>query len=300
MSDPELSVVVCVLDGEPWIGRQLDALRGQHDPGAPWEVVVADNGSTDGTVELVQAEAMDFPVPLRVVDASDLRSVGHARNVGALAARGALLAFCDCDDVVAQDWVREARAALAEAHVAMGLIRELKDPIDPDARIVNPGCVVGTGIMSGNFAMRRAAFLDVGGFDVSLPPWGCEDSEFAIRVRARGHPITPAPTMLMYFRPTTGLRGTLRKIYRSGQAEVVVWERHPDRYDPATPGRLIRGLLVWPRDMLAARRAGGLGPQSVARSLITRVAHLTGWWTLLRGGRLGPPRLVGAPAAGED
>lgn len=292
MSETVLSVVVCVLDGEPWIGRQLAALRGQADPGVPWEVVVADNGSIDGTVALVRAEAADFPVPLRVVDAGDLRSVGHARNVGVLAARGELLAFCDCDDVVAPDWVREARTALASTPVAMGLIRELRDPIDPDARIVNPGCVIGTGIMSGNFAMRREAFLDVGGFDVSLPPWGCEDSEFAIRVRARDYPITPAPQMLMYFRPTTGLRGTLRKVYRSGQAEVVVWHRHPDRYDPPTPGRLLRDLLAWPRDMLAARRSGRIGPPAMARSLVTRVAHLSGWWTLLRGDRLGPPRLI--------
>lgn len=298
MSEPVLSVVVCVLDGERWIGRQLDALRGQADPGVPWEVVVADNGSTDGTVELVRAAARDFPVPLRVVDASDLRSVGHARNVGALAARGELLAFCDCDDVVASDWVRAARAALADTPVAMGLLRELREPIDEEAPVLNPGCLVGVGIVSCNFAMRRRTFLDVGGFDVSLPPWGCEDAELAIRVRACGYPITPAPEMLMYFRPTTGLRGTLRKIYRSGQAEVVVWERHPDRYDPATPTRLIRDLVVWPRDMLELRRAGGLGPQTVARSLITRIAHLTGWWTLLRGRRLGPPRLVGDRARG--
>jgi cellulose synthase/poly-beta-1,6-N-acetylglucosamine synthase-like glycosyltransferase len=51
---PTVSVVIPVLNGAATLGRQLEALAGQtYDQ--PWEIVVADNGSTDGTVELVEA-----------------------------------------------------------------------------------------------------------------------------------------------------------------------------------------------------------------------------------------------------
>ena len=293
---PSVSVVVIVLNGAPWIGRQLEALAEQRGGPGFWEVVVADNGSTDGTQDIVAACVAAFPVPLRLVDASATPGVSHARNVGASAAKGAALAFCDCDDIVAPGWLSSAATALEERECVVGFNRELTTPLDPGAELLNPGGLVGRGIHGCNFGVRRDLFFAVGGFDESLPPYGCDDSEFSLRLLAGGHTIAPAPGMDLYFRRTVGVRRTLRKVYLSGIAETVVWRRHPDAFAAQLSLRTVLvDLASWPGwavRQLAARRVSGKG---LARSAVTAWAHVVGYLTWIRTSRAGAARLVFQP-----
>ena len=114
MPDPAVSVVIPVLNGAATISQQLAALAGQTYRG-PMEVLVADNGSTDATVEVVQALSGRLP-GLRLVDASARVGTNHARNAGAAAAGGDLLAFCDADDVAAPGWLAGLVAGLEDHH----------------------------------------------------------------------------------------------------------------------------------------------------------------------------------------
>ena len=111
-----LSVVVPVLDCETMIETQLDALAAQDYKG-DWEVLVVDNGSTDGTIEVAKAYADRLP-NLRIIDASSRRGVSHARNCGARAADGDLILICDADDRVRPSWVRK----MAEASRTLDII----------------------------------------------------------------------------------------------------------------------------------------------------------------------------------
>src|SRR5215203_2323406 len=79
-SQPELTVVIPALDAADEIAGQLDALAAQEWD-EPWEVVVADNGSTDGTRAVVERYAGRLP-GLRVVDASEPAGQAHALNAG--------------------------------------------------------------------------------------------------------------------------------------------------------------------------------------------------------------------------
>lgn len=302
VSDPvsdtrlDLSVVLIVLNGAPWIGQQLEALARQVGAGGAWEVVVADNGSTDGTQDIVLSRSTTFPVPLRLADASGRPGVSHARNIGASAARGTSLAFCDCDDIVADGWVASAVAALREGPCVVGFNRELTSPQNPDAKLLNPGGLVGRGVQGCNFGVRREVYFSVGGFDESLPPYGCDDSEFSLRLLSHGHVISPAPGMDLYFRQTVGLRRTLRKVYLSGIAETVVWSRHPDAF--ASPLRLstvVLEFVLWPVWAFRHARVRGLSRRALARSAVTAAAHVTGYWTWIRGRRAGPALLVFDP-----
>ncbi|HEX2804591.1 MAG TPA: glycosyltransferase family 2 protein, partial [Kineosporiaceae bacterium] len=102
MGAPRLSVVIACLNAQDVLGVQLAALAGQECP-VPWELLLCDNGSTDGTVAL--AESWADRLPLRVIDASGVRGSGPARNAGAEAARGEWLGFCDADDEVGSGWL---------------------------------------------------------------------------------------------------------------------------------------------------------------------------------------------------
>src|SRR5665213_4169463 len=98
-----ISVVLPVRDGLPWLDEQLGALAAQHCD-EPWEVVVADNGSSDASVALARDWA-ERCAAMRVLDASARVGPAAARNAGVMAARGELLAFCDADDVVQAGWL---------------------------------------------------------------------------------------------------------------------------------------------------------------------------------------------------
>src|SRR4051812_10229895 len=99
----KLSVVIPCLNGVPTLRETLEALARQKWD-HPWEVVYADNGSTDGSIEL--AETFRGRIPnLRFVDASIRRGQPFALNTGAHAARGESIAFTDADDQVADGWV---------------------------------------------------------------------------------------------------------------------------------------------------------------------------------------------------
>ncbi|MGH2922242.1 MAG: glycosyltransferase family 2 protein, partial [Gaiellaceae bacterium] len=113
---PSLTVVVPCLNEEGTIGAQLSALARQ-EWARPWEVIVADNGSTDDSVRVVEGYRGRLP-GLRVVDASDKRGQAHALNVGVSEARADAVAFCDADDEVAPGWV----AAMGEALLSHELV----------------------------------------------------------------------------------------------------------------------------------------------------------------------------------
>src|SRR3954451_24006623 len=104
-----ISVVVPCLNAASTLPRQLEALSKQEYDG-DWEVVVADNGSTDGT--LAVADEFRGRVPrLVLVDASARPGQAYARNAGVRVATGDALLFVDADDEVEPQYV----AAMADA-----------------------------------------------------------------------------------------------------------------------------------------------------------------------------------------
>src|SRR5437764_14714569 len=90
-----LSIVMPLLNGERFLGEQLAALSAQEVEGG-FEVLVCDNGSTDGSVSL--AGSFADRLDLRVIDASARRGPTYARNMGAALAVAPSLVFLDHDD----------------------------------------------------------------------------------------------------------------------------------------------------------------------------------------------------------
>lgn len=115
MSDPRsllpVSIVVCTRNRAESLRRTLTALAGLNVARLPAvELVVVDNGSTDGTAEVVQAAAGSFPYPVRLVSCPE-KGLSRARNAAVAAARHELIRFTDDDCLPESDWaVRLAEA----------------------------------------------------------------------------------------------------------------------------------------------------------------------------------------------
>lgn len=293
---PAVSVIICVRNGIPWIADQLDALARQA-PDVFWEVIVADNGSTDGTAALVADRARGFPVELSLIDASARRGIAHARNAGVLSSRGDVLAFCDADDRVADGWVQAAWDGTRDADVVSGPIHELKEPCDPHSPVFRPALLrnaIGYSIAGGNSAMRRDMFFRAGGFDESLPPYGSEDVDFSARLNRAGAQISAEPGMGLYFRATDRGPTLLRKVYMRGLSEYLYWSRNAQEFGVLThPLHIARTAGFAGLDTLRAlRRRDRARARASGRWVVASAAHA---WMSLRtfgGRRLPEPRLL--------
>jgi len=232
----ELTVVIAAFDAEATLGEQLDALAAQRAPFG-WELVVADNGSTDGTAALARSYADRLPV--RVVDASATRGAGAARNVGVSVARAPLVAFCDADDVVGDGWLVAMRTALrTHAFVAGRFDAErLNTPRVLRSRTVpqTAGLQESTRLPglhaagAGNMGIRADVFRAVGGFDP-----GClflEDTDLCWRVQLAGVPLTWVPEAVLHVRLRGSVRSSAQQGYHYGTGERWLALRYREQED---------------------------------------------------------------------
>jgi glycosyltransferase involved in cell wall biosynthesis len=240
-----LSVVVPCRNATAHLPGLLGALARER-PGVPWEVVVVDNGSTDGTRAVAQRGADVLPV--RVVDAPDHHGPGYARNVGAAAAAGEHVLFLDSDDLIAPGYVPAMRAGLATADVVgAGL----------DAVALNPGWAVDSrpsgiadGLLdhfdflpyapSGAMGVRRTVFEQLGGFaDVPF----AEDVDFCWRAQLAGKRLRAVPQAVVHYRYRPTLRAMFAQAGRYGRAQPLLYRRYRDA---GMPGRSIReAVAAW-------------------------------------------------------
>lgn len=97
MSDATVSVALCTYQGEKYLQEQLHSIAGQSR--LPDEVVVSDDGSTDGTLGILERFRAQAPFPVRV-HVNDTR-LGHAKNFERVIqlCEGELIFLCDQDDV---------------------------------------------------------------------------------------------------------------------------------------------------------------------------------------------------------
>jgi glycosyltransferase involved in cell wall biosynthesis len=190
----QLSVVIPTLNKVDLLRKTLAALEGQlSDPGQTWEVVVVNDGSSDGTAAFLATCAAAGRLPLQVI--SPERNVGRARarNLGAHAASGRFLLFLD-DDIVAPPGLLAAHLALLQAEPRCGTIGyAVTDPALVDSPHFHYLDTRGTARLAAgpaparffvtqNAAVPRSAFLDVGGFDEDFSSYGFEDMELAFRL----------------------------------------------------------------------------------------------------------------------
>lgn len=161
---PAVSVIMPARDASATLPAALDALAALEPVPGGMEVIVADDGSTDGTRQI----AADHPVVTKVLDAGG-NGPGAARNTAASEATGAILAFTDADCEPLPGWLTGALAALAAgADLVQGAV-EPAGPTGPFDRTVRVGQLSGL-FETANLAIRRDWFDRVGGFEPWLNP----------------------------------------------------------------------------------------------------------------------------------
>lgn len=279
------SVVIPVRNGGELLLAQLEALSKQVDA-QPFEVIIADNGSTDGTADAVRS--FSAPYPLTLVDASRRSGASCARNVGAAAASGELLLFCDADDDVETDWVQSLQAAYlaSDGAVVAGSLDLSRNPVDvlhaygeptptedgETEKMLLDEAAAFAGLLptvcSANFAVARDLYLAVGGMDESYRG-GCEETDFTWRAVLAGARVVASPRAQVHYRLRNSPRAIFRQQRNYQRERILLWTRFRDAGMSGPSVRfsvleLLTTLATFPkwvgdpaRRMAAMRLAGG-------------------------------------------
>ena len=224
------TVVIPTYNAAHVIGGQLTALSEQSGA-PPFEVVIADNGSTDDLAGVVNSWGDRLP-HLRRVDASRGRGVSVARNVGIESAATDVVLVCDADDQVSAGWVAAMADGLSAAPLVSGPVETTLlsgrsadwVPIESRTSALFQTWGERTYGIGCNIGLRREVWSDVGGFDESYPA-GAEEIDFAWRAWDLGYQFTYVPEALLHYRIRTDLRGVLRQQYNSGRGTATLYNK---------------------------------------------------------------------------
>ncbi|MBV9102838.1 MAG: glycosyltransferase [Candidatus Eremiobacteraeota bacterium] len=179
-----LSVVIATRNRAAQLSDALDSLTAQQEA-PPFEIVVSDNGSTDGTADVVAAKRASFKGDLRrVFVAAPNRAA--ARNRAVQESTGDVVVFVDDDVVVPMGFLR----AHATRHEA-GTMRAVSGPIivvasprsRPRPTLANASRAF---FCTCNVSVTRLAFDAAGRFDERFDLYGWEDTDLGIRLRRLG------------------------------------------------------------------------------------------------------------------
>ncbi len=184
----KISVVIPTCHRPASLARCLEKLLGAE------EVIVTDDSRDDATKELVEKN-----VPRAIWTRGPQRGPAANRNHGARAAAGEWIAFVDDDCVPDEKWLDAIRCAAEDADIVEGktLCPGQRDtPFEEHVENLTGGV-----LWSCNFAIRRALFEQMGGFDEDFLEAGGEDMEFAWRVARAGHRVVFAPTAVVVHPP---------------------------------------------------------------------------------------------------
>lgn len=286
-----ISVVVPVRNGSRHLPGLFDALERQELERDAFEVLVVDDGSTDGSAALVGRWAALDPERRRLLH-TDGAGPAAARNLGVAQARGEWIAFTDCDVVPHPRWLAELGAAASDGSVEAIEGRIEVTPTSAAATDAFSHFVVNTtgGLyMTANMAYRRTLLERVGGFDERFTDAFLEDSDLAFRVLDAGVPI-PFVAEAIVYHPVIRVTplGVLRSARRARWLAPFA-AKHPDRY--ATQLRPnVRRITRVDVDVLAALVAATALPRARGVSRLLALAVVANAFRHARAeGRLAVP-----------
>ncbi len=241
-------MIVPVRNGGETLSQQLEALTRQTYRG-PWELIVADNGSVDGTRRIAEGFAGRLPA-LRVVDASRGPGIGVARNVGAGAASGQFLAHCDADDEATEGWLAGLVTSAADydmvggrldhASLNDGAAQGWRDRLAADRLPKKLGFLPYA--VGSNLGMWSDVLRALGGWNEAYDSCG-DDVEMSWRAQLAGYSLGFAPNAVMRYRHRHDLRGMMKQAYAYGLSDARLYSQFRSAGVPRQP--LGADLIGW-------------------------------------------------------
>ena len=266
-SNSYISVIIPVYNDPDGIRDTLDSLVNQDYPADSYEIIVADNGSTDHTLDVVTEYTENYPQLIRLVVENTIQSSYAARNKGILSSEGSIIAFIDADMSVENDYLTKINRSFITDHCDyLACAVEIYFKNRTKSEIYNKifGFPIRSYMDNAHYAptcclvVRMTVFEEVGLFDSRLISSG--DHEFGNRVYQSGHKFCYNPDIVMRHPARSSFRDLFFKLFRIGRGLEQLSFYYPERYPrwnrllnplsylPEMPGKLITSpdrLAIW-------------------------------------------------------
>jgi len=203
-AEPELTVLICTYQRRETLVRCLDSFSAQTAPHGSFELVIVNDGSTDGTAEYL--DERDFDVPVQIVHREN-GGLSAARNSGLEVTRGRIVLLVN-DDTIATPGLVGAHLAAhrklkARKVAVLGTFEQPAQALDnalmrtlEETDLVfcyasmQPGKLYNWNrFWTCNVSVPTEAVRDVGTFDEEFRHYGCEDTDLALRLDAAGYEV---------------------------------------------------------------------------------------------------------------
>jgi glycosyltransferase involved in cell wall biosynthesis len=254
---PKVSVIVPVRNGAADLRALLPCLDRQTIASSDFEVVIGDDGSTDGGTEAI--ETADGHI--RVAFGPPTNSYA-ARSRAVELSRAPVLAFCDADCRPEPDWLEQGLAALEGTDIVAGRIRfEVSEPrtvwtlVDMDGSKDHEHQVRVGVAETANLFLRRELYDRVGGLDGSIPEYG--DYEFVERCVAAGAELSFGPHAVVWHPTRSSAGSLLRALWKYNRGYAV----HAGRAGEVPDAVKLRSWVPLVQTIRGRRRWGrSIGP----------------------------------------
>jgi glycosyltransferase involved in cell wall biosynthesis len=202
-----------------------------------YEIVVVDDGSTDGTIEWLKTSNAELP-HVKIYEQAH-QGASAARNLGVERARGDTIIFIDSDLVVTPIFLQSHADALLQGQKKLGNDKiftygavintaNFEDPTSESYKIMDFSNAY---FATGNVAIARHWLIEVGLFDLGFSLYGWEDLELGVRLKDRGIEMIKCPAAVGYhWHPAFSLDRIPRLIEQEierGKMGVVFYQKHP-------------------------------------------------------------------------
>ena len=236
-----ISIVIPTYNRQPILEQCLKALEKQQlndDIISNYEIVLVDDGSTDGTLEWLQENKKKFPHVCAF--SQDHLGPAAARNLGVTKAKGDIIIFIDSDLVVTETFLQCHANALVKGEKKLGSDRlftygavintcNFDHPTSEPYKITDFSAAY---FATGNVAIARKWLEKAGLFDTGFQLYGWEDLELGVRLKELGLTLIKCPEAMGYhWHPPFNLSqipNLIDKEIQRGRMGVLFYEKHPN------------------------------------------------------------------------
>lgn len=211
--NPLITVIVPTRNRAALLRELIESLWKQTLDPRTYEIIVADNLSSDGTADIMADLQRNSPCRLTFHVMKENKGPIHSRNAAARMAQGEILAFIDSDCRASAEWLERGLAPFSNPEVAFVSGVVLDKPEQPvrfftfrngavpgEENFTYPAC---------NILFRKNVFWEMGGFDegeyvrdIGDKPIECADTDLAWRIRKKGYPNVYVDNAVVYHEVT--------------------------------------------------------------------------------------------------